>query len=171
MRIGYVAQEAPEGEGTPFATVLAAATERARLLAEAQHVKDPHRISEIHERLNAIDAHGATRRSAPGLRGQTPSNATSTSISIMPGNQPVPGEFWSPGGDGQTREGQTMREHRGHIKVAVATANGFAMPLRTSASASCPDKERHSPRHKEVQSPVAKSLPDMNPTSRHEPKV
>ena len=54
-----------------------------------------------------------------------------------------------------------MQEHRGHIKVAVATANGFAMPLRTSASASYPDNERHSPRHKEVQSPVAKSLPDI----------
>jgi hypothetical protein len=69
MRIGYVAQEAPGGEGTPFATVLAAATERARLLAEAEHAKDPHRIGEIHERLNAIDAHGAPARAASILAG------------------------------------------------------------------------------------------------------
>jgi ATP-binding cassette, subfamily F, member 3 len=69
MRIGYVAQEAPGGEGTPFATVLAAATERARLLAEAQYAKDPHRIGEIHERLNAIDAHGAPARAASILAG------------------------------------------------------------------------------------------------------
>jgi hypothetical protein len=52
-----------------------------------------------------------------------------------------------------------MRDHRDHIKVAVATANGFAMPLRSSAPASCPGKERPSPRHKEVQSPVGNSLP------------
>jgi ATPase subunit of ABC transporter with duplicated ATPase domains len=53
MRIGYVAQEAPGGEGTPFETVLAAATERTALLEEAEHASDPHRIAEIHERLNA----------------------------------------------------------------------------------------------------------------------
>ena len=50
-RIGYVAQEAPGGTATPFETVLAAATERAELLAEAEHAHDPHRIGEIHERL------------------------------------------------------------------------------------------------------------------------
>jgi len=68
-RIGYVAQEAPGGAGTPFETVLAAATERALLLAEAEHAKDPHRIGEIHERLNAIDAHGAPARAARILAG------------------------------------------------------------------------------------------------------
>src|SRR3990170_716732 len=50
MRIGYVAQEAPGGAATPFATVLAAAEERADLLAEAEHAQDPHRIGELHER-------------------------------------------------------------------------------------------------------------------------
>ena len=47
---------------TAFDYVLAAATERAALLAEAEHEEDAHRIGEIHERLNAIDAaeHGAT---------------------------------------------------------------------------------------------------------------
>src|SRR6478672_4965954 len=58
------AQEAPGGEGTPFATVLAAATERSRLLDEVEHATDPHRIGEIHERLNAIDARGAPARAA-----------------------------------------------------------------------------------------------------------
>jgi len=69
MRIGYVAQEAPGGDGTPFDTVLAAATERAALLDEAEHATDPHRIAEIHERLNTIDAHGAPGRAARILAG------------------------------------------------------------------------------------------------------
>ena len=69
VRIGYVAQEAPGGEGTPFETVLAAATERTALLDEAEHASDPHRIAEIHERLNAIDAHGAPARAARILSG------------------------------------------------------------------------------------------------------
>ena len=69
LRIGYVAQEAPGGSGTPFETVLAAATERSALLAEAEHAKDPHRIGEIHDRLNAIDAHGAPARAARILAG------------------------------------------------------------------------------------------------------
>ncbi len=68
-RIGYLAQEAPGGEGSPFEHVLAAATERAALLAEAEHAKDAHRIAEIHERLNAIDAHGAPARAARILAG------------------------------------------------------------------------------------------------------
>jgi ATP-binding cassette subfamily F protein 3 len=69
LRIGYLAQEAPGGSGTPFETVLAAATERSRLLAEAEHASDPHRIAEIHERLNAIHAHGAPARAARILAG------------------------------------------------------------------------------------------------------
>jgi ATP-binding cassette subfamily F protein 3 len=68
-RIGYLAQQAPGGVATPFETVLAAATERARLLAEAEHAEDAHRIGEIHERLNAIDAHGAAARAARILAG------------------------------------------------------------------------------------------------------
>jgi len=69
MRIGYVAQEAPGGDATPFETVLAAATERTSLLDEAEHASDPHRIAEIHERLGAIDAHGAPARAARILAG------------------------------------------------------------------------------------------------------
>ncbi len=68
-RIGYVAQEAPGGAATPFETVLAAATERAELLAEAEHAHDPHRIGEIHERLTMIDAHGAPARASRILAG------------------------------------------------------------------------------------------------------
>ena len=68
-RIGYVAQEAPGGQATPYETVLAAAEERAELLAEAEHAHDPHRIGEIHERLNAIDAHGAPARASRTLAG------------------------------------------------------------------------------------------------------
>ncbi len=69
LRIGYLAQEAPGGGATPFETVLAAATERAELLAEAEHANDPHRIADIHERLNAIDAYGAPARAARILAG------------------------------------------------------------------------------------------------------
>ena len=68
-RIGYLKQDAPGGSGTPFETVLAAAEERAALLDEAETATDPHRIAEIHERLNAIDAHGAPSRAARILAG------------------------------------------------------------------------------------------------------
>ncbi|ODR96970.1 glycosyl transferase family 1 [Methyloceanibacter stevinii] len=68
-RIGYLKQDAPGGLATPFETVLAAAEERAALLDEAETATDPHRIAEIHERLNAIDAHGAPSRAARILAG------------------------------------------------------------------------------------------------------
>jgi ATP-binding cassette subfamily F protein 3 len=68
-RIGYVAQESPGGAATLFETVLATGTERAQLLAEAEHAEDPHRIGEIHERLNTIDAHGAPARASRILAG------------------------------------------------------------------------------------------------------
>jgi ATP-binding cassette subfamily F protein 3 len=68
-RIGYVAQEAPAGSATPFETVLAADTERAALLEEAEHTTDSHRIGDIHERLNAIEAHSAPARAARILVG------------------------------------------------------------------------------------------------------
>src|SRR5689334_9628217 len=49
-RIGFLAQEAPGGEATPLAIVLAAAEERARLLAEADAAEGVH-AAEIHDRL------------------------------------------------------------------------------------------------------------------------
>src|SRR6266404_3406445 len=42
-RIGMLAQEAPDGPESLLETVLAADTERARLLAEAETAHDPHR--------------------------------------------------------------------------------------------------------------------------------
>ncbi len=69
MRMGCLAQEAPGGSATPFDTVLAVAEELAALLSEAEHATDAHRIAEIHERLHAIDAHGAPARAARILAG------------------------------------------------------------------------------------------------------
>lgn len=68
-KLGYIAQEAPGGSATPFETVLAADTERAALLAESETSHDPDRLGEIHERLNAIDAHAAPSRAARILVG------------------------------------------------------------------------------------------------------
>jgi ATP-binding cassette, subfamily F, member 3 len=68
-RIGYIAQEAPAGQTTPFETVLAADVERAALLDEETHTDDHHRIGEIHERLIAIDAHAAPARASRILVG------------------------------------------------------------------------------------------------------
>lgn len=68
-RMGYVAQEAPGGPETPLEIVLAADTERATLLEEAETSEDPHRIADVHDRLTAIDAHGAPSRAARILAG------------------------------------------------------------------------------------------------------
>src|SRR6266481_5178460 len=64
-RIGMLAQEAPDGPES----LLAADTERARLLAEAETAHDPHRIGEIHTRLADIEAHRAPARAAAILAG------------------------------------------------------------------------------------------------------
>lgn len=68
-RMGYIAQEAPAGSETPLDTVLAADTERAALLLEAETADEPNRIGEIHERLNMIEAHSAPARAAKILIG------------------------------------------------------------------------------------------------------
>jgi ATP-binding cassette subfamily F protein 3 len=68
-RIGIVAQEAPSGPQTPVDVVLAADTERAALLDEAETAHDPDRIGEIHARLDDIDAHAAPARAAQILAG------------------------------------------------------------------------------------------------------
>ncbi|HEX7967186.1 MAG TPA: ATP-binding cassette domain-containing protein, partial [Stellaceae bacterium] len=67
-RIGFLAQEAPGGDETPLEAVLAADEERARLLAEEAAADGAH-AAEIHERLRAIDAHGAPARAAGILAG------------------------------------------------------------------------------------------------------
>ena len=68
-RIGYIAQDAPGGDATPFETVLAADNERAALIAESETSHDAHRLAEIHERLIAIEAHAAPARAARILAG------------------------------------------------------------------------------------------------------
>ena len=68
-RIGHVAQEAPGGDATLIEWVLAADTERASLLAEAETATDPHRIGDIQLRLIDIDAHSAPARAAQILSG------------------------------------------------------------------------------------------------------
>ncbi len=68
-RLGYIAQEAPDGALSPFETVLAADAERANLLDEAEHCTDPARLGDVHERLLAIDAYSAPSRAAIILTG------------------------------------------------------------------------------------------------------
>jgi ATP-binding cassette, subfamily F, member 3 len=68
-RIGRLQQEAPDGPQRLIDIVLAADTERMRLLAEAETEQDPHRIAEVHARLADIAAHSAPARAAAILAG------------------------------------------------------------------------------------------------------
>ena len=68
-KLGYIAQDAPSGTATPFDTVLAADTERAALLAEAETCEDHDRLSHVYDRLLAIDAYSADSRAARILLG------------------------------------------------------------------------------------------------------
>ncbi|MBL9051477.1 MAG: ABC-F family ATP-binding cassette domain-containing protein [Tabrizicola sp.] len=68
-RIGGVAQEVPSSETSLLDTVLQADTERAALMAEAEHAHDPHRIAEIQARLADIDAWSAEGRASSILKG------------------------------------------------------------------------------------------------------
>ncbi|MGK0492290.1 ABC-F family ATP-binding cassette domain-containing protein [Sphingomonas echinoides] len=68
-RIGYIAQEAPSGTTTPIEAVLAADTERAALLSEAETCQDPDRLGAVYDRLTAIDAYTAPARAARILVG------------------------------------------------------------------------------------------------------
>ena len=68
-RIGGVAQEVPSSDTSLLDTVLAADTERAALMAEADTAHDPHRIAEIQHRLADIDAWSAEGRAASILKG------------------------------------------------------------------------------------------------------
>ena len=68
-RIGGVAQEAPASDASLLETVLAADTERATLLAEAEGATDPGRIADIQTRLADIDAWSAEARASAILRG------------------------------------------------------------------------------------------------------
>ncbi len=68
-KIGGVSQEVPGNEVSLVDTVLAADTERAALLAEAETATDPNRIADIQTRLTDIDAWSAEARAATILRG------------------------------------------------------------------------------------------------------
>ncbi len=68
-RIGGVAQEVPSSDVSLINTVLAADTERAALMAEADSAEDPARIAEIQTRLADIDAWSAEARAASILKG------------------------------------------------------------------------------------------------------
>src|SRR4051812_4233639 len=68
-RIGFLAQEAPYGEATPFDTVLAADRERAALLRELDRGPEPLRIAEIEARLDEIGARSAPARAGRILAG------------------------------------------------------------------------------------------------------
>ncbi|WP_300514351.1 ABC-F family ATP-binding cassette domain-containing protein [Aliiroseovarius sp.] len=68
-RIGGVAQEVPASETSLLDTVLAADTERASLMAEADTATDPARIADIQTRLADIDAWSAEARASSILKG------------------------------------------------------------------------------------------------------
>ena len=68
-RIGTVAQEAPGGQESLIETVLAADAERTALLAASEHETDPHKLGDIHARLDALGAYSAPARAASILAG------------------------------------------------------------------------------------------------------
>jgi len=67
--IGRVEQEMPEGDETLIECVLSHDPERTALMAEADESECGHRLGELHERMNAIDAHTAPSRAASILAG------------------------------------------------------------------------------------------------------
>jgi ATPase components of ABC transporters with duplicated ATPase domains len=69
LRIGQVAQEAPETDEPLIDIVLRADVERERLLKEAETATDPNRIAEIQTRLADMGAHSAEARAASILAG------------------------------------------------------------------------------------------------------
>jgi ATP-binding cassette subfamily F protein 3 len=68
-RIGGVAQEVPGNEVSLIDTVMAADTERAALMQEAETAQEPERIAEVQMRLADIDAWSAEARAATILKG------------------------------------------------------------------------------------------------------
>jgi ATP-binding cassette subfamily F protein 3 len=68
-RLGITTQDAPDGDASLIATVLAADAELIALQAEAETARVPERIAEIHARLRDKDAHSAPARAARILSG------------------------------------------------------------------------------------------------------
>ena len=69
QRVGMIAQHAPDGPDSILDTVLKSDRERLELLADLEHCGDPNRLAELHERLQAIEAHSAPARAARVLAG------------------------------------------------------------------------------------------------------
>jgi len=67
--MGMVRQDMPDDDTSLIDIVLAADTERASLLLEAETAEDPDRIGDIYTRLEEIDAYGAPARAATILAG------------------------------------------------------------------------------------------------------
>src|SRR3984957_5976083 len=67
--MGMVRQDLPDDDTTLIDIVLAADTERASLLAEAEHTQDAERIGYIYTRLEEIRAYDAPARAATILAG------------------------------------------------------------------------------------------------------
>ncbi len=68
-RVGIVAQEAPGGDTLPIDLVLAADSERAKLMADAETETDAEKLAHVHERLTAIGAYAAPARASAILAG------------------------------------------------------------------------------------------------------
>ncbi len=67
--IGWVRQDLPEDDTPLIDVVLAADTERAKLLHEAETIEDMERMADIYTRLEEIDAYDAPARAASILAG------------------------------------------------------------------------------------------------------
>ena len=67
--VGWVRQDLPEDDTKLIDIVLAADTERAALMHEAETVEDPDRMAYIYTRLDEIDAYDAPSRAASILAG------------------------------------------------------------------------------------------------------
>ena len=68
-RLGWVAQEVEASDRTLLDETLAAHTERARLMHEAETLTDPQELADVHERLTAIDAWSGEARASTILTG------------------------------------------------------------------------------------------------------
>ncbi len=68
-RMGIVRQDMPESDLPLIDIVLAADEERTQLLIESEDCHDPHRVAEIYDRLNEIDAYTAPARASTILAG------------------------------------------------------------------------------------------------------
>ncbi len=67
--MGMVRQDMPESDEALLDIVLAADTERAKLMAASETEEDPYKLGDIYEKLTAMDAYAAPARAATVLSG------------------------------------------------------------------------------------------------------